>query len=224
MRRQTIKHLAVVVLLFSLAVWTHRGWAEAQTEAAPAHRVATIDMLSLLEDMLQTDTFKPDRDQFRDGWAQRIQGLEDQLSQIENELRLATPTDPNVQQLQQKYQQTGYQYQQTQQQASMEFNRYSADQAATAYSTLYQEAAAMAKELGYSHLVASRRDGEIADRGNLATVTQEILARTMIVAPEADDLTDRLREKLAIPHRPAPEAAQDVTAPAEEAPKNDLND
>lgn len=204
MRRPASVHFAAVILIAVLAAWTHRVWGEAQTDPDRPHRVATVDMLELLEDLLQTPDFKPDRDEFRGDWEERIGDMQNALAQIEGELRMASPTDPGTRQLQQRYQQMGFQFQQMQRQASMEFDRFSAEQAATAYTTLHAEASALADEMGFSHLIASRSKGEITDRSNLATVTQEILARSMIVSPEGDDLTAQLREKLSIPVRPEP--------------------
>ncbi|MBZ0172118.1 MAG: hypothetical protein K8E66_07050 [Phycisphaerales bacterium] len=221
MRRPASVHFAAVILIAVLAAWTHRVWGEAQTDPARPHRVATVDMLELLEDLLQTGDFKPDRDEFRGDWEERIGVIQNALAQIEGEMRMASPNDPGARQLQQRYQQTGYQFQQMQRQASMEFDRFSAEQAATAYSTLHTEASMLANELGYSHLIASRGAGEITDRSNLATVTQEILARSMIISPAGDDLTARLRERLSIPVRPepTPEAEMGEIAPGTDMPE-----
>ncbi len=211
MRRPTIRLTALALMIAALVTLTHSVRGNAQDAGAPPARIATIDLLGLLEDMLQTDAYKPDRDEFRGEWESKIKDMQDSLAQIEGELRLASPTDPNTRQLQQRYQQTGYQYQQLQRQAGMEFDRFSADQAASAYAMLHEKAAELAAELGYTHLIASRRSGEIADRGSLATVTQEILARGVILSPSADDLTETLRDRLSIPVRPKPESAQPAT-------------
>lgn len=211
MTRHAPLHLAVVALLIASVVLTHRVWGEAAQGDAPApFRVATVDILSLLEDSLQTEAFKPARDQFRGEWEQRMSALQSSIERIEAELRMALPTDPGTRNLQQRYQQSMYEYQNMQQQARFEFDRLSAEQAAEAYNDLHRAADEMARDLGYSHLVATRHAGEITDRNNLATVTQEILARPLIFMPEADDLTARLREKLSIPVRPKGEAADQL--------------
>ena len=211
MRRPTIRLAALALMIAALVTLTHSVRGNTQNAGAPPARIATIDLLGLLEDMLQTDAYKPDRDEFRGEWETKISDMQNALAQIEGELRLASPTDPNTRQLQQRYQQTGYQYQQLQRQAGMEFDRFSADQAASAYAMLHEKAAELAAELGYTHLVTSRRSGEIADRGSLATVTQEILARAVILSPDTDDLTETLRDRLSIPVRPKPESAQPAT-------------
>lgn len=211
MTRHAPLHLAVVALLIASVVLTHRVWGEAAQGDAPApFRVATVDILSLLEDSLQTDAYKPARDQFRGEWEQRMSALQSSIERIEAELRMALPTDPGTRNLQQRYQQGMYEYQNMQQQARFEFDRLSAEQAAEAYNDLHRAADGLAREMGYSHLVATRHDGEITDRNNLATVTQEILARPLIFMPEGDDLTARLREKLSIPVRPKEEAAGQI--------------
>lgn len=225
MRRPPTFQIASLCLVIALFAISHHVMGEAVRSDEPGpHRVGTVDLLGLLEDALQTDEYKPERDEFRDTWEDRIVDVQNRLEQIENELRMASPSDPNARMLQQRYQQTGFEFQQLQRQASMEFDRFSAEQAAEAYADLHEAASALAAEFGYSHVVATRRSGEIPDRGNLATVTQEILARVMIVSPEPDDLTARLREKLGIPERERAAAGEPEEDGAEEGPRADWED
>ncbi len=205
MRRPAI-HLSALVLVVALAAITHRVVGSALQSGETPPRVASIDMLSLLEDYLRIDEFKPDRDALRAEWETRLADTQQILSGLEGELRMATPQTPGVQQLQQRYQQTAYQFQQLQREASMAFDRFSAEQAADAYAVLYDSAVELAQERGYSHLIASRQSGEIDDRNNLSTVTQEILARPVMLAPEGHDLTAVLRDRMSIPEQSDDEA------------------
>jgi Skp family chaperone for outer membrane proteins len=202
------KFLLIAVALASAALLvTPRVSATRQDGNASSNGFATIDLLTLLEDYLQTDTFKPSRDAYRGEWETRLGAMQNQLQQIETELRMSSPQDPGVRALQQQYQQTGFEFQQMQREATMGFDQFNAEQAAEAYATLYAEAKSLADAAGYSHLVVTRRTGEITERGNLATVTQEILARPFVLSPDADDLTGSLREQLSIPVPPEPEEA-----------------
>jgi len=215
MRRPAVQIAALLAVLMLAAV-THRVLGSAVQSDGEPHRVATVNIMTLLEDYLRTEGFKPDRDAFRSEWETRLGDAQSALQQIENELRMAQPNDPNAMQLQQRYQQTAYQFQELQRQASMAFDRFSANQAADAYAQLHEQAVALAEERGYSHLIATRHSGEIDDRGNLSTVTQEILARPMMLAPEGHDITAVLRERMDIPE--APDDAADPTA-AEAGPE-----
>ena len=204
--------LAAVALFASATVSGSR-----QDGNSASNGIATVDLLTLLEDMLQTEDFKPARDAYREEWETRLDALQTQLQQIETELRMSSPQDPGVRALQQQYQQTGFEFQQVQREAAMGFDQFNAEQAAEAYQTLHAEAKALADSMGYSHLMVSRQEGEITERGNLATVTQEILARPVVLAPDADDLTARLREKLSIPVPPEPETLPEMTEDAPDA-------
>jgi len=218
MRRPAI-HLSALVLVVAMAAITHRVVGSAVQSGETPPRVASVDILSLLEDYLRLDEFKPDRDALRTEWESRLADTQQILTGLEAELRMATPQTPGVQQLQQRYQQTAYQFQQQQREASMAFDRFSAEQAADAYATLYESAVGLAQERGYSHLIASRQSGEIDDRNNLATVTQEILARPVMLAPEGHDLTAVLRDRLSIPEQTdedAENAEVDGPMPADE--------
>lgn len=183
-------------------------------------RIATVDLLTLLEDMLQTEDFKPARDAFRTEWETRIGQLQTQLQQIETELQMGGQNNPNIMQLQQRYQQLGYQYQQVNREAAMAFDQFNAEQAAEAYATLNENASALAQGLGYTHLIVTRESADVTKNGNLATVTQEILARTVVLAPESDDLTARLRDRLSIPVAPKPQ----WDTPAEAGPDGGAED
>jgi Skp family chaperone for outer membrane proteins len=209
---RTLALVAVVLAGVALLVAAPVS-ARYQNGNSASNGIATVDLLTLLEDMLQTEDFKPSRDAYREEWESRLDELQQRLQQIETELRMSSPQDPNVRALQQQYQQTGFEFQQVQREASMGFDQFNAEQAAEAYGTLHTAAVGLAEELGYSHLVVSREQGEITERGNLATVTQEILARPIVLSPDADDLTARLRERLSIPVPPEP--AEAVTDGAE---------
>jgi Skp family chaperone for outer membrane proteins len=222
MRRATTLPIATLVLLFAAVLFTHRVWGEAAwQDTGPEHRVATVDILQLVEDMLQTEDYKPQREEFRSEWEERINQIVTELEQIQTEAEMMTQNDPGLMQLQQRYQQLAGQYQQLQQQAGLEFNQFSAEQAADAYAELHTEAAALGEELGYSHVIASRRSSEILDRANLATVTQEMLARPAVLSPESHDLTERLRERLDIPRVEAElgEEMLDMPVPGQDEPE-----
>ena len=213
---KTTMSLALVAAVAIALVATPSVFGTRVAQPAGESRIATVDLLTLLEDMLQTEDYKPARDAFREEWETRIGGLQTRLQQIESELRLSAPTDPNMGQLQQQYQQTGYQYQQLSREAAMAFDQFNAEQAAEAYAQLNENATTLAEGLGYTHIFVTRREPEITERGNLATVTQEILARTVVLAPTGDDLTDRLRDRMSIPVPPEPsEGVED--GPADES-------
>jgi Skp family chaperone for outer membrane proteins len=207
--------IAVVAAIAATLLMTPSVFGTRAAQPSSDHRVATVDLLTLLEDMLQTEDYKPARDAFREEWEGRVTELQNQLQQIQQEIQMGGQGNPNLMQLQRRYQETGYQFQQLSQQAAYEFDQFNADQAAEAYKILNENAASLAEGMGYTHLIASREEAEITERGNLATVTQEILARPIVIAPQGDDLTDRLREKLSIPVPPEPADAvtEGVDAP-----------
>jgi len=207
--------LAAVVLIIAFAAFSPKVMGSRQSASAASQKIATVDLLSLLEDMLQTDDYKPGRDAYRAEWETRITDVQSRIQQVETELRMSAPTDPNVRVLQQQYQQFGYEFNQIRNEAGLGFDKFNADQAAEAYELLYTEAVSLAKALGYSHVFVTRTGGEITERGNLATVTQEILARPLALAPEDDTLTARLRERMQIPVPPEPEAEGEAAGDGE---------
>lgn len=207
--------LAALVLVAATLFITARVSGNWQGAADAGPKFATADLLTLLEDMLQTDDYKPARDAYRGEWETQLEEIQGRLQRIETELRMGGQQNPNARALQQQYQQTGFEFQQIQRDATLGFDQFNAEQAAEAYQKLQAEARSLAKSLGYSHLFVNRENPMITERGNLATVTQEILARPLALSPEDNDLTARIREQMSIPVAPEPTEAVDEDGPVD---------
>lgn len=169
--------------------------------------IAVVDILTLLEHLLQTDQYVTPRNERRDAIRAQLRPLETRLESFQQEMQLMPDGDPRAIQLQQQAQATFQQYQQRAAEASQQFDEFSAEQAADAYATLSGKAREIAERLGYRTLLASRERAAIRAKDNLATVTQEILARSVLRHPEGDDITQAVREALSIP---VPEEAPEL--------------
>jgi hypothetical protein len=64
-----------------------------------------------------------------------------------------------------------------------------------AYKLVKSSCETVAKDLGYSHVVASRTKEEIMT-DNPGLVAQALLARVMVVSPEGTDITDDVKKDL----------------------------
>ncbi|MEO1513172.1 MAG: OmpH family outer membrane protein, partial [Planctomycetota bacterium] len=81
-----------------------------------------------------------------------------------------------------------------------ELDELAAAQARETYERIVRAGVRVAQDRGYTHLVISRGNAPISERAdNLNAVTQEILARLILIAPEGDNLTAAVRVDLGLP-------------------------
>lgn len=208
--------LLAAVVLIAVITWPTRATT---VQAAEEHRVATVDILLLLQRLMQTDEYLPQREAVSEEWSNRIQGAQANLDKLEAEIRLLSPNDPRSMALRQQYQQSAQQLQQLSQQGQQAFQSMTAEQASSGYTRIRDRARQMATEWGYSHLIASRTEVDFSGVTNLPGVTQEILARPVLLSPPGDDITEAIAEAMNLPELEDDEPAESTEAgPAPEAP------
>lgn len=215
----SLKKTLIIASLAAGAMFA-AGFASSGRAVEPA-RVATVDTWALVQRMLNTEAYQPAREALGAEWTGKLESRQAQLEQLRNEIEQLAPTDAARQPLIQKFQGLFQEFERTGRDAQTAFEKLAADQAIEAFGKIRDEAVKLAKDKGYSHLLAGRMDSEVVSADNVGTVTQEILARPILLAPEADDLTETIRVALNLPvELPQDEdatgaaPAADPTAPA----------
>lgn len=189
--------------------------AGAGSGRANESRIATVDVIEILQEMLRTDTYEQPREQMRIASEQELKVLETDIRRLQGELQLITPDERTRGQLMYNdLQQKQNQYRLLADQRVREFQALSGEQAAAAYAQIYEAAVALATEAGYTHVLATRAGGVLDENETIAMVTQGILARPALMYPQGDDVTDRVRQKLGY-EVPAHEPAQSQPAPGQ---------
>lgn len=183
-----------------------------------AVKIATVDLMALLEDGLGSTEFAPERIAKRDELAARVTTLETDIRRLETELRMTPQNDPRGQQLFQQYQAKQQEYQQVAQAASSEFQRFSASQTTTIFNRVRGTAIETARSMGYTHVLGSRGEIEPNEEETLATITQEVLARSVLMAPSEHDITEEVRAALGF------ELMPDETTDADDAEADDATE
>ncbi|KAA0216441.1 MAG: OmpH family outer membrane protein [Leptolyngbya sp. PLA3] len=160
-------------------------------------RIATVDVIEILQEMLRTETYESPREQMRLASEQELKTLETDIRRLQGELQLIPPEERARGQLMyNELQQKQNQYRQLADQRVREFQALSGEQAAGAYRQIYETAVALGTEAGYTHVLVTQAGAVLDEKETIAMVTQGILARPALLYPKADDLTDRVREKL----------------------------
>lgn len=159
-------------------------------------RIATVDILSIVQDKLDSEKYRPAREAEEERLVSQRDQIMDRLTEIQRRFEVIADGDPQVNELMQEAQQLQQQLQQFVQQANEQLDRFMAGQVAEAYRSIKNAALEVAGEEGYTHVFASRQSAVELEPEGTTQAMQEILARPLLVAEDADDLTSRVRGRL----------------------------
>lgn len=179
----------------SAMVFSNRATAQASTTPAPALRMATVDLLDVVERMVLSDKYKPARDAFTDTQRETLQPLIAELQALAQQGQTATQGTPEFQNLVQQYTQKQQELSQRNEAAQQAIGEFEAKQVAEAYGLVSAAANRMAERMGYTHVISTRASTTIRSTA-VPGVVQEILARPIVTSPKGDDLTQALLNEL----------------------------
>lgn len=199
---------AGVVVAAGLATAATLGVTASTTDAVPQaaaeQRLATVDIFRAVRLSMASDAVDEAREAKEQELRGRLEELNQRIGQHEQKLQNLAPGDPDLPPTQAAYQADLRQMNLLQQQVQAEFGTFMSQQGTDAYIRAHQAATELARERGYTHLFASSLNlgslrGEAGfDIENMTQLSQEVLARPVLMAPEADDLTDELIDKLGL--------------------------
>lgn len=187
------------------ASW-ERGGIAAET------KTGVVDVLGLLENMLDYDPYKSERDTETQGWNAQIEPLVAQRDAAVQSLQQLDPNNPDqsiAQGLYEQYQQLDQRVRMLSQQAGQVVDQMSARQLADAYTRIHAAVQKIAGEQGIDRVFSSRMSAEGMDVTNTNVIVQEVLLRPVLRDTAAIDLTAAVRAELGIP-----EAAPEAEGPA----------
>ncbi|MCW5776812.1 MAG: OmpH family outer membrane protein [Phycisphaeraceae bacterium] len=170
--------------------------------AAPAEvRIATVDTLSLLERLMETDAYRLEREQHTATWNDQLRSMSESIQQLEARLMAMSPQDPAAQEVYGQYQSQQHAIQEMQQRAYSDVDEFSARQLADGYRKLHEACNRVAAERGYSHVVSTRLAIDELREVGTNILLQEVMIRPLLRAPAGDDLTDAIATALQLPDR-----------------------
>ncbi|MBI1191103.1 MAG: hypothetical protein GC200_10540 [Tepidisphaera sp.] len=191
-------------------------------------RIATADILAVAERLIATDKYKTGRDNLATSLNKDLQtridamnSLKDQYAALPEAAKAQDSTDSKAVTLRQQFSQQQQELQQKDADARAQVEKFNTTQVIEAYKIISEAASDMATTMGYTHLIASRNGAFDIRSQNLTGAVQEMLARPVIKAPAADDLTDRLIKQFHLENVKVPtpgEVANPTPAPATDAP------
>jgi Skp family chaperone for outer membrane proteins len=211
-----------------LGVASWQNSARAESRVAPAQRTATVDMYGLIERSIDSDKYKPAREAHHNELRARLDAIQKELEGTQTALRAMEQAKPEFQAEYAKFQARVQEFQQLQEESAQKAETFNTQQLLESYKLIVDSVNQLAKERGYTHVVATR-DMSIEIRPtNLQGALQEILARPMVVSATEDDLTEAVATAMKLPAPKPPEPATpgatepapaQPAAPAAEEPK-----
>jgi hypothetical protein len=185
----------------------------AATRTAPVMRIATADVLGVVERMIMSDRYRPAQVAFTEEQNNKLKPLADELVALENRGATMPPNSPDLENLSKQFDQKRDDFQRARQEALAKIDAFNTDQVREAYKLTLQAVDDLAKQKGYTHVLASRTGPATIRSDNVAGALQEILARPVAKADPADDLTDELVKQFKLENVKIDEAPPRLGAP-----------
>lgn len=197
--RQFTRAMVVVAMIAAAgtgaALFSSHATAQGSATPAPTVRIASVDLLDVVERMVLSDKYKPARDAYTQGQRDSLQPLVAELKAMADQGKTLTQGTPEFQALVQKYTEKQQEIQQKNEDAQNAIAQFEAKQVSEAYALVSAAATRMAERMGYTHVIATRSDTQIRSN-NVPGVVQEILAHPLVAYPKGDDLTTGLLNEL----------------------------
>lgn len=174
--------------------------AQASTPSAPTtSRIATVDVFAVVERVWLSDNNMAARTALAEVTNKELEALNARMAEMRTRAEQLGQDSPEIAALAQEFQKVQAEAQQKQQQGNTEMERVSTLQLGDAYQQVMLEAQKLSKELGYSHVLASKL-GDLTFRSTTMNgALQELLARPVVVGTPEDDITERLIAKFPVP-------------------------
>ncbi len=194
---RTSERLAVyaalaAALLLSLSSFTGGSAARATPArgTAPGEvRLATIDVLKIMELLLGGDRYRPAIDAKQSEIRAKIESMSNEGKAVEAALKALPPDSADRQTLLNDLQSRQADLQTYYQAASAELQSLTMQQISEAYRLTIEAASSVAKGKGFTHVLATR-SGALEFRTNSPDgAFQEMLLRPLVVGVEGDDIT-----------------------------------
>lgn len=201
---------AAVVLALSAHV---PGSATAQSSGAPAAsslRLATADVLGLTDRLMATDKYTSAHQTQVQTLNRALEPLQAELQALATRYQSLATDSPERGEIERVFNAKNQQLQNETQAALRQMEIFRSTQAADAYRLVVEQSDRIARESGYSHLIATRAQNVVIRSDTMAGAIQEMLARPIVRGAESDDLTERIAAALQLPA-----AARAVPAPGE---------
>jgi hypothetical protein len=165
---------------------------EAPVRRIGAIRIATADVLGVVERMIMSDRYRPAQVAFTNQQNDKLKPLADELVALETRGSSLPTGSPDLEALTKQFDQKRDEFQRARQEAMAKIDAFNTDQVREAYRLTLTALNDLATRQGYTHVLSSRTGAATIRSDNVTGALQEILARPVAKSDPDDDLTDAL--------------------------------
>lgn len=195
--RTLILALALAVLALLARVSFEPNARAADTAPPkPEHSIAVCATPSIINELMASPRFKPDRENAAPDIRKKLEDLRDELNDLRERLKGADPNDPGAQADSQKAREDVSEFQRLQQQYLGAVEAKTAEQFAQCFALVKSSANAVAEKLGYDYVISTGDPDEELSKTDSNVTLRQITARPVIRFPKGVDITDDVRDDL----------------------------
>ena len=162
----------------------------------PVARIAVCDVYQIADKLIESDRYQPRVKEEQERLRAEIAPMETELAQIRDRGMALDPETEEARNLYIVFQQKQQAYAQKQQELQLAYQAFLAKLYVEAYNDVRTSTDAVADDLGYTHVIVSRRKDEKIETTDLTQVIQAVLARPVAKSPEGSDITDDVLKDL----------------------------
>jgi Skp family chaperone for outer membrane proteins len=194
---KTPDRIALYTLLgFALFLVARPSTALPEEADAPA-RIAVCSSMKIVDDLMETDRFKPARVEVEEQAREELlKPIVDTLKEIEEEAKGLAENDPKLRELGEKHRGLQRQAQQATQEIAKRVEMKVAEQLIECYQLVRASAVAVAEEKGFNYVLSSTDSEAPLKTEPVMKLVRDFLARPVIMAPKEVDITDDVRTDL----------------------------
>lgn len=188
--------LAIALVAGGFAFSSLIAPAQATQRRADGGVVAVVATPDIMNDLMDSDRFKPERDRFAEEKRAELEPMIERIQKLQQELQEMPQDDPAFGQTFQQFQQLGQQIRQRQTEINAELDKFTAGQILAAYKLVRSSAQAVADDLGYEYVMTSAGEDDEIQAQSVDTTLRQIMSRPVIMFPDDADITADVREDL----------------------------
>ncbi len=183
--------------LFASVMLTGLSSAHARdgAEGVPAPKIAVCAVPALVNELMQSDRFKPERESLEERFRSEMQEIEQRLGTLRDRAQ-ANPDDPGMEALAQEFGEQRRLLAEKQREAAQALEKKTAEQLLQCFDLARTSASAVAEELGYNYVLASVGPDEELNDTSVEIAVRQMMSRPAVMFPKEADITDDVRDDL----------------------------
>ena len=157
--------------------------------------IAVCALPTLINELMASDRFLPDREAYTEELSQQINELLEKRNELQQELSNMNPEDPGAQETFGEYQSLNQKIARLRQENSQKIETFTAKQIKECNRLVRSSARAVAEDLGFEFVISSADPQEdLAE--TVDALFRQLTSRPVIMFPEENDITADVRDDL----------------------------